>query len=112
MATKEEISMSGFEIVAYAGDAKTAVMKALTAAQEGDFEEADKQLKDARKSIDDAHNSQTKILAEEAGGADMDVTFIMVHGQDTLMTTMLLIDETKYFVNVFKRLKALESKRR
>lgn len=110
MTTKEEISMAGFEIVAYAGDAKTAVMKALTAAQNGEFDEAEKQLKDAQKSIDDAHNSRTKILAEEAGGADMDVTFIMVHGQDTLMTTMLLIEETKYFVNVFKRLKVLEAK--
>ena len=40
----------------------------------------------------------------------MDVTFIMVHGQDTLMTTMLLIDETRYMIRMFKRIKELENK--
>ncbi|KRL12715.1 MAG: PTS lactose/cellobiose transporter subunit IIA [Schleiferilactobacillus perolens] len=110
MPSKEEISMTGFEIVAYAGDAKTAVLQALDAAQNGDFDKAEAKVKEAQNDINDAHNAQTKILSEEAGGADMDVTFIMVHGQDTLMTTMLLIDETKYFIDVFKRLKVLEKK--
>ena len=36
MATKEEISMVGFEIVAYAGDAQTDLLAALDAAREGD----------------------------------------------------------------------------
>ena len=40
MATKEEISMVGFEIVAYAGDAQTDLLAALDAAREGDFEKA------------------------------------------------------------------------
>lgn len=41
MATKEEISMVGFEIVAYAGDAQTDLLAALDAAREGDFEKAE-----------------------------------------------------------------------
>ena len=45
MATKEEISMVGFEIVAYAGDAQTDLLAALDAAREGDFEKAEKQAR-------------------------------------------------------------------
>ena len=77
MATKEEISMIGFEIVAYAGDAMTDLLHALDAAR---------------------------------GGNEMDVTFIMIHAQDTLMTTMMLEKQTKYFIDEYKRLAALEAK--
>lgn len=110
MATKEEISMVGFALVAYAGDARTAALRALDAAEAGDFATAEEQIEEAQNDINDAHNQQTKILSEEAGGANMDVTFIMVHGQDTLMTTMLLIDQTRYLIRMLKRIKALEDK--
>jgi PTS system lactose-specific IIA component len=108
--TKEDISMTGFAIVAYAGDAKTALLKALDNAREGKIEEAKKLVEEANKSIVDAHNEQTKLLADEAGGMDMDVTFIMVHGQDTLMTTMMLMDQCKFFIDEYERINKIEQK--
>lgn len=57
-----------------------------------------------------AHNAQTKLLSKEAAGDNMDVTFIMVHGQDTLMTTMLLKDEMKTIINLYERVNKLEGK--
>jgi len=108
MATKEEISMTGFSIVAYSGDAKASLIEALRHAQKGEFDKADECVKDANQSIVDAHNEQTKLLSKEAGGEDMDVTFIMVHGQDTLMTTMMLMDEVKFFIDEYKRIDKIE----
>ncbi|CAJ1190137.1 PTS lactose transporter subunit IIA [Companilactobacillus crustorum] len=108
--TKEDISMTGFAIVAYAGDAKTALLKALDNAREGKIEEARKLVDEAKQSINDAHNEQTKLLADEAGGMDMDVTFIMVHGQDTLMTTMMLMDQCKFFIDEYERINKIEEK--
>ncbi|WP_054750266.1 PTS lactose/cellobiose transporter subunit IIA [Lacticaseibacillus thailandensis] len=110
MATKEEISMTGFAIVAYAGDAKTALLHALDSARAGDFDKAREFVKDSESSINDAHNEQTKLLSKEAGGEDLDVTFIMVHGQDTLMTTMMLKDEVTYFIDEYERLAKIEQK--
>ncbi|ARY90749.1 MULTISPECIES: PTS lactose/cellobiose transporter subunit IIA [Lacticaseibacillus] len=110
MATKEEISMVGFALVAYAGDAHTAAIHALDAAEAGDFDKANALLDEAQKDINEAHNQQTQLLSKEAGGAQMDVTFIMVHGQDTLMTTMLLIDQARYMIRMLKRIKKLEEK--
>lgn len=49
--TKEDISMTGFAIVAYAGDAKTVVIKALDKARDGEIEEARKLVKEANQSI-------------------------------------------------------------
>lgn len=68
MATKEEISMVGFEIVAYAGDAQTDLLAALDAAREGDFEKAEQLHKDASDALIGAHDTQTKLLSQEAGG--------------------------------------------
>ena len=106
--TKEQISMTGFAIVAYSGDAKTALMKALESARVGKIEEAKGLVEEANKSIVEAHNEQTKLLANEAGGMDMDVTFIMVHGQDTLMTTMMLMDQCKFFIDEYERINKIE----
>lgn len=110
MASREEVSMVGFAIVAYAGDAKTDLIKALNEARDGNFEKARKLVEESNQSIVDAHNEQTKLLSQEAGGDDMDVTFIMVHGQDTLMTTMMLKDEVQYFIDEYERLDAIEKK--
>ena len=101
MATREEISMVGFALVAYAGDARTAALRALNAAEAGDFEGAEAKLDEAQKDINEAHNQQTQLLSQEAGGAEMDVT---------LMTTMLLIDQSRYMIRMLKRIKQLEDK--
>ena len=103
MATKEEISMAGFEIVAYAGDAKTALIQALNSAQNGKFDEAQNLIKKANESLVEAHNVQTKLMSKEANGEEMETTFIMSHGQDTLMTTMLLKDIISYFIDLYQK---------
>lgn len=108
--TKEQISMTGFAIVAYAGDARTFLMQAMDKASAGDITGARALVKKAEGSINLAHNEQTKLLSKEAGGNDMDVTFIMVHGQGTLMTTMLLKDEMKTIIDLYERVNKLEGK--
>ncbi len=79
-------------------------------ASEGKITEAKELVRKAEESINLAHNEQTKLLSKEAGGNDLDVTFIMVHGQDTLMTTMLLKDQMKTIINLYERVNKLEGK--
>ena len=45
----------------------------------------------------------TKEEISMAGFEEMETTFIMSHGQDTLMTTMLLRDEAKYFIDLYEK---------
>lgn len=90
MATKQEISMIGFEIVAYAGDAQTDLIEALDCARRGEFDRPRSCTPPPRRLSSGAHDTQTKLLSQEAGGSEMDVTFIMVHAQDTLMTAMMM----------------------
>ena len=56
---REEMTLLGFEIVAYAGDARSKLLEALKAAENGDFAKADSLVVEAGSCIAEAHNSQT-----------------------------------------------------
>ena len=99
---REELSMLGFEIVAYAGDARSSLMTLLKGVRNGNFDNVEKCLKDADENLNLAHNAQTKILAQEAGGEELDIGFIFIHGQDHLMTTLLLRELVQDFVELYK----------
>lgn len=100
--TKEELSMVGFEIVAYSGDARSALLSLLKEMRAGNFENVEEKLKEADENINLAHQSQTKILQQEARGEDMEMGFIFIHGQDHLMTTILLRDIVDDFINLYE----------
>ena len=100
---KEELQMLGFEIVAYSGDARSTLLSLLREVRKGKFDNIERALKDADENLKLAHNSQTKILAEEAAGKEMDICFIFIHGQDHLMTTLLLRDLIQDFIELYQK---------
>lgn len=100
---KEEVAMIGFEVVAFAGEARSKLMEALNEAEKGNYVLADELVEEANVSLIEAHKSQTQMLAAEARGENIELGFIMVHAQDHLMTTMLLKDTIKHLFNIYKR---------
>ena len=100
---REEVQLLGFEIVAYAGDARSKLLEALNAANEGDFEKAEQLTEEANECIANAHKAQTNLLAQEAQGDDIAFSITMIHGQDHLMTTLLLKDLMKHLIELYKK---------
>ncbi|MBF0714995.1 PTS lactose/cellobiose transporter subunit IIA [Gemelliphila palaticanis] len=100
---REETTLLGFEIVAYAGDARSKLLESLKAAQEGDFDKAEQLVVAAEENIVGAHNAQTSLLQKEAAGEDLAYSVTMMHGQDHLMTTILLKDTIKHFIELYRR---------
>ena len=86
---REEVTLLGFEIVAYAGDARSKLLEALKAAEAGDFAKADSLVEEAGSCIAEAHHAQTSLLAKD--------------GQDHLMTTILLKDLMHHLIELYKR---------
>ncbi|EOT41471.1 PTS lactose/cellobiose transporter subunit IIA [Enterococcus dispar] len=99
---KEEMNMLGFQIVAYAGDARSSLLKLIREVRNGEFQNVETLLADADTSLKQAHNAQTEVLAKEAGGEDVELGFIFIHGQDHLMTTILLRELAEDFVNLYQ----------
>ncbi len=100
---REEVTLLGFEIVAYAGDARSKMLEALKAAQNGDYDRAEKLVKEAEVCLNDAHKAQTTLLQREAQGDDIAYSITMMHGQDHLMTSILLQDLMKHLIELYKR---------
>lgn len=100
--SKDELAMLGFEIVAYAGDARSTLIKLIQEARKGDFDHEKEYFRDADENLKLAHNAQTKVLADEAAGSNLEIGFIFIHGQDHLMTTVLLRELAEDFVELYK----------
>ncbi len=100
---KEDAINTAFEIVAYSGDARSKLLLALNKAQAGDFSDVDSLVDDAKECLADAHRSQTTLLTSEARGENVDITFITVHAQDHLMTTLLLKDLIDTLLDIYRK---------
>jgi len=100
---KEEITMIGFEIVANAGEAKSKLLNAVNCAKDGEYSAAKKLIAEADSKLDEAHNTQTKMLTKVARGEDINVNLILMHGQDHLMTAILLKDLSKHLVDLYEK---------
>ena len=100
--TKEDMEMVAMEIVAYAGEARTLFLKAMDAMADKDWEAAEKLISEGYETVLSAHDSQTDMIAWEAGGEDMELCFLMVHAQDHLMHAMLPGGMCKRFMKMMK----------
>ena len=94
---REEVQLLGFEIVAYAGDARSKLLEALKVAK------AEALVEEAANCIAEAHKAQTSMLAQEAAGEEIPYSITMMHGQDHLMTTILLKDVIHHLIELYKR---------
>lgn len=81
---------TAFALIAKAGEARSYAFEALDKAKELDFDEAAILLEKAEVLLNEAHQIQFQILSEETSGTcDVELSFIMVHAQDHLMTAIL-----------------------
>ncbi|MGL4647731.1 MAG: PTS lactose/cellobiose transporter subunit IIA [Mycoplasmoidaceae bacterium] len=100
--TKEDVTKLGLELVALAGEARCLYLEALNEAKARNFNKIDPLLKEAGELITECHVKQTEMLQAEARGEYCDATLIMIHGQDHLMTTILLKELVSHIVDLYK----------
>ncbi|GMA08808.1 PTS mannose transporter subunit IIA [Tetragenococcus halophilus subsp. flandriensis] len=102
--SQEELNQIIMSLIMYGGDAKSSSMEAIYAAKKGDFEEADEKLKHADEALNQAHNSQTSLLKQEANGEGVELSLLMVHAQDHLMNAITFKDLAVEVIDVYKKL--------
>lgn len=92
------------QLMVSAGDAKDLAYQALTAARNGDLDLAKEKLTAAREKLTAAHNVQTTMLTAEAQGKTIQLTLLLVHAQDHLMTAITYVDLAEELVALYNRL--------
>lgn len=106
----EGLELSIFNIISNGGNAKGLVYEAMEAAEKGDFEQADSLMNEADEFLKVAHQTQTELLQGEANGDKHDISLLMVHAQDHLMTSIEVRNLADMVIRMNKRLHDLETK--
>lgn len=98
----EQMELIIFEIISTGGTAKGLAYEALEAAEKGNFEEAERLLKESDEALNQAHKVQTDIIQAEARGEHTDVSVLFVHAQDHLMTAIEARNLIEKMIKMYK----------
>lgn len=91
-------------LIMHGGDAKSSAMEAIHAAKTGDFDEAENKLADSEEALEKAHKFQTNLLTIEASGDAVELSLLMIHGQDHLMNAITVKDLANEIIDVYRKL--------
>lgn len=98
-----------FQIISFAGNAKSSIMMAIREAREGNFDQAKELLEEADRDLHEAHGTQTKMLTQEARGNAVPLNIILVHAQDHLAGAVLVRDLADEVIEIHKSLAAVKA---
>lgn len=99
----EEIIMN---LILHSGEVRSYSMEAIHAAKRGDIEEAKKLIEKADKEQAESHKVQTSLIQNEAAGNKAEVSLLLVHAQDHLMTSMTLKDLAVELIDIHERIQS------
>jgi len=78
-----------FQIILYAGNARSSAMEALSFARKKDFSLAKEKIQESNEELLKAHKFQTELIQSEARGElEGNITVLLIHAQDHLMNAM------------------------
>lgn len=81
---------TAFKLISIAGEARSITFEAMQKAKDEKFEESNHMLAEAEVLLNSAHKIQFELISQEtSGNLNIELSFIMVHAQDHLMTAIL-----------------------
>lgn len=89
-------------IIAGAGDSKSYAMEAMQHARDGNFEEAERCIRDAKEALAATHEVQSELIRNEMIGEKTELSLLMVHAQDHLMSAVLVRELAEEIINLYK----------
>ena len=84
--SKEELTNTNMELIAYVGSAKSCFIEAIDEALDGNTEEAQELLEEGKESFNQGHAIHLKMLQAMASGEAMETDLLTIHAQCQLMS--------------------------
>lgn len=79
-------------------------MEAMQLAKTGDINGAKDLIEKSSEQLGEAHKSQTALIQGEASGNSLDISMLLIHAQDHLMTTMTLKDLANEIIDLYQKI--------
>lgn len=95
-----------FQIITSVGSAKSCFIEAIGLAKEGKFDEARKHIADGDQFFLEGHHAHADLIAQEAGGDPVQMTLILTHAEDQLMSAETARIYALEFIELYEKLSA------
>lgn len=89
-----------FQMITFAGEAKSCYMEALQAVKDKDFLKADQLIAQGEEHFGEVHKVHTELIQKECGGEKVDTSLFMIHVEDQMMS----VETIKIMVTEFYQL--------
>ncbi len=91
-------------LIIHSGEARSYAMEAMQVAKTGDIKGAKELIEKASSQLGEAHKSQTDLIQGEASGNKAEISMLLIHAQDHLMTSMTLKDLANEIVDLYEKI--------
>ena len=93
------------EIIAHGGEGKSLAMMAIQKAREGDFEEAERLLKQSHEAIVKCHQCHSELLFYDAEYQDLQVSMLLVYAADHLTSADMTEAMAEEMIHLYKEVR-------
>ncbi|SJZ60526.1 PTS lactose/cellobiose transporter subunit IIA [Garciella nitratireducens] len=98
------IESISFQLISNIGTAKSFIMEALYSAKAGNFELADKKLKEADQYFTEGHKIHASLIQKEASGEKLNFSLLIMHAEDQLMSTETIRELVKEMIDIYRKI--------
>ena len=98
-----EVTQTAMTIIAEAGSSRSYSLEALSAIEEGRFDDAEELLKQADDSLIKAHRSHSEFLIAEANKEKIEFSFFLLHAESHLNLAQQAKDMVDAFYRFYKK---------
>lgn len=103
MQNNEKLEEIAMLIIANSGEARSRCFSALKEAKKGEFEAAKELIKEAEESLHTAHESHRELLKMDANGDVAQMTVLLAHAQDHMMSSELAKELIEEMILLYQR---------
>lgn len=101
----EGIELICFEIISTVGTARSCYIEAIQEAKKGNYAEAEKLISQGDEAFSLGHHAHARLIQEEAGGKPTNMTLLLTHAEDQLMSADAFKILCTEFIDVYKAIK-------
>lgn len=102
MTERDELNSISFQIIAAVGSARSLYLEAIRAAKKGDLSRSQQLLDEGDECFSQGHHAHASIIQCEAAGEPTDMTLMLTHAEDQLMSAESIGLVAREFIEVYR----------
>ena len=102
----EGLELTAFQIISAVGTARSCYIEAIQEAKKGNYESAERIIKDGDEAFVEGHDAHAGLLQKEASGEGGNINLLILHAEDQLMSAEGFKTIALEFIEVYKRFDA------